>query len=246
MGQHLPFPAQALDVKEYPYGGVIVREGDDCSNFFVVLSGEVQISERGRNIRVLTSHDTFGLESIVFKKASPYTARAITDARIASYGAETLDRFIRENPRMAQSILTSLLHQLKETTRHLAEESGAFALEGVRLNFYNDGDVIVEEGCTDKDFYRLVSSEGGLRVTSGGEEIAWIRKPGEFFGEMACLLDIPHQATVTSVGQSAVEIYGFNDIDIIAKDNPELVLQMMRTLVTRLRDLSGTKQNPEH
>lgn len=241
MGQQLP--AQALDIKDYPYGGVIVREGDECSNFFVVLSGEVQISERGRNIRVLTSFDTFGLESIVFKKMSSYTARAITDSRVASYGPEALDLFIRDNPRMAQSILASLLHQLKETTRSLAEETGAFALEGVRMNFYGDGDVIVEEGSTSKDFYRLVSSHGGLRITSGGEEIGQIIKPGEFFGEMACFLDIPHQSTVTSVGESAVEIYGFSDIDIIAKDNPELVLQMMRTLVTRLRDLNLKKQN---
>jgi CRP-like cAMP-binding protein len=241
MGQYLP--AQALDVRDYPYGGVIVREGDDCSVFFVVLSGEVQISERGRNIRVLTSFDTFGLENIVFRKISPYTARAITDSRVASYGPEALDLFIRDNPRMAQSILASLLHQLKETTRNLAEESGAFALESVQVIFYRDGEVIVEEGSNSKDFYRLVSSQGGLRVTSGGEEIARIVKPGEFFGEMACFLNVPHQSTVTSVGDSAVEIYGFNDMDIIAKDNPELVLQMMRTLVTRLRDVNLKKQS---
>jgi len=244
MGQDSPL--QALDVKDYPYGGIIVREGDDCSCFFVVFSGEVQISERGRNIRVLSAYDTFGLESIVFKKPSPYTARAITDTRVAAYGPDALDLFIRENPRMAQNILASLLHQLRETTRILADESAAFAIEGIRLNFYGDGEVIVEEGRMGKDFFRLVSSEGGLRVTSGGNELAWIRRPGDFFGEMACLLNTPHQATVTSVGQSVVEIYEFNDIDIIAKDNPELVLQMMRTLAARLSNINLKKQNTLH
>lgn len=225
---------QALEVRAYPYGGVILREGDECPVFFVVLSGEVQISERGKNIRVLRPHDTFGLETVVFKKPSAYTARAIADTRVASYGPDALDGFLRENPRMARSILASLLNQLRETSRSLADESSSIALEGVRLNFYADGQKIIEEGKKGKTFFRLVSSEGGLRITSGGQEIAWIRKPGEFFGEMACLLNTPHQATVTSVGQSTVEAYEFADIEDIARDNPELVLQMLRALVAHL------------
>lgn len=237
---------QALEVRAYPYGGIIVREGDDCAVFFVVLSGEVQISERGKNIRVLSTHDTFGLESVVFRKPSSYTARAITDTRVASYGPEALDRFIRENPRMAQSILSSLLHQLRETTRNLADESGAIAIEGVRLNFYADGETIIEEGSEGRTFFRLVASEGGLRVTCRGEEIALIRKPGEFFGEMACLLSAHHLSTVTSVGQSTVEAYEFTDIDVIARDNPEIVLRMLRALVSRLCDLDHNKPKTLH
>jgi CRP-like cAMP-binding protein len=237
---------QALDVRDYPYGGVIVREGDDCTFFYVVLNGEVQVSERGKNIRVLSAHDIFGLESVVFRRPSSYTVRAITETRVATYAPDALDRFLRENPRMALSILSSLLHQLKDTTRTLADASSELALEGVRLSFYADGERIVEEGGRGKDFFRLVSSEGGLRVTSEGEEIAWIRNPGEFFGEMACFLNIPHQATVTSVGESAVEVYEFNDIELIAKDNPDLVLQMMRILVERLQDLNPRKSKTLH
>ena len=244
MGQDSPL--QALDVRDYPYGGVIVREGDDCSFFYVVLDGEVQISERGKNIRVLSSHDIFGLESVVFRRPSLYTVRAITDTRVATYSPDALDRFIRENPRMALSILSSLLHQLRDTTHTLADASSELSLDGVRLSFYADGEKIIEEGGTGKDFYRLVSSEGGLRVTSGGEEIAWIRRPGEFFGEMACFLNVPHQATVTSVGESAVEVYEFNDIELIAKDNPDLVLQIMRILLERLRDLNPQKPKTLH
>ncbi|MCU0586757.1 MAG: cyclic nucleotide-binding domain-containing protein [Syntrophobacteraceae bacterium] len=237
---------QALEVRAYPYGGIIVREGDDCEVFYVVLSGEVQISERGRNIRVLSPHDTFGLESVVFKKPSSYTARAITETRVASYGPDALDRFIRGNPRMAQSILKSLLHQLKDTTRTLADESGDFSIEGVRVHYYGDGDKIIEEGAMARVFFRLVSSEGGLRVTSDGEEIAVIRKPGEIFGEMACLLDAPHQSTVTSLGPSTVEVYELSDMDAVAKDNPELVLQMMRALVGRLSDPNLKKPKTLH
>jgi CRP-like cAMP-binding protein len=237
---------QALDVRDYPYGGVIVREGEDCAFFYVVLNGEVQISERGKNIRVLSAHDIFGLESVVFKRPSSYTVRAITETRVATYAPDVLDRFIRENPRMALSILSSLLHQLKDTTRTLADASSELSLDGVRLSFYADGETIIEEGGMGKDFYRLVSSEGGLRVTSGGEEIGWIRKPGEFFGEMACFLGVPHQATVTSVGESAVEVYPFSDIELVARDNPDLVLQMLRILVERLQDLNPQKPKTLH
>jgi CRP-like cAMP-binding protein len=63
---------------------------------------------------------------------------------------------------------------------------------------------------------------------------------------MACFLNVPHQATVTSVGESAVEVYEFSDIELIAKDNPDLVLQMMRILVERLQDLKPRKPKTLH
>jgi len=228
----------AIELHACQYGDEIVKEGDESPCFYVILSGQVKISKGGKLIRLLQYQDVFGLETLVLKQTIPYTAKVMMPSRIASYGPEALDHFLRENPRMTESILTSSLQQLIQTTHNLVLEDGSFGLEEVRVDFYSDGDVLVEEGALDTDFFRLVSSQGGLKVTKAGKEVSRIEAPGEFFGEMAGLLKLPRQATVTSIGESVVERYGSDDLEVIVRDYPEVALQIMKNLVTRLMELS--------
>jgi CRP-like cAMP-binding protein len=236
-------PVKALDIHVYRYGDEIIREGEHTSCFFVILDGQVRITQHGRKIRLLEDHDVFGMESMIFKQPSLYSVKALTRSRVATYGHEALDHFIRENPRMTQNILVSVLQQLMQTSLHLAEETQAFALEDVRVDFYGDGEIIIKEGSVGTDFYRLVSSQGGLRVSIRGKEISRIKTPGEFFGEMAGLVGLPRQATVTSIGESMVESYSFNDLEVIIRDYPEIALRMMRTFVSRLINVNQQLTN---
>jgi CRP-like cAMP-binding protein len=229
---------QALELHNYRHGEEIVKEGEISSCFYVILSGQVRISKQGKLVRLLEDQDVFGLESIFFNDPIPYTAKAMSTSRIASYGPDALDHFIRENPRMIQSILTSILAQLVQTTENLVEEEEAFGLEEVRVEFYADGDVVVAEGTPETDLFRLVSTQGGLKVIKAGMEVGRIEKPGEFFGEMAGLLNVPRQATVTSIGESVVERYSFEDFEVIIRDYPEVALQITRTLITKLLELT--------
>jgi CRP-like cAMP-binding protein len=231
-------PYQALDLHSYECGEQIVREGEASSCFYVILSGKVGISKRGKFVRLVGDQDVFALEGILFKQTMPYTAKAMSRCRIASYGPEALDHFLCENPRMTQSILTSTLEQLVRTTDNLAQEATPFGLDEVPVEFYSDGAVVVAEGTPETDLFRLVSTEGGLQVTKEGAEVTRIEKPGEFFGEMAGLLNLPRQATVTSIGKSVVERYCFDDFEVIIRDYPEVALQIMKTLVTRMVELT--------
>lgn len=228
----------ARDLYACQYGDELVKEGEASPFFFVILSGQVKITRRGKFIRLLEDQDVFGLESILFKRTIPYTAKVMTSSRIASYGPDALDHFIRENPRMTQSILASSLHQLTQTTDSVVQEGGAFRLEEVHVDFYADGDKVVEEGAPGTDFFRLVSTQGGLKVTQRGKEVSRIKAPGEFFGEMAGILNLPRQATIISIGESVVERYDADDLELIIHDYPEVALQIMKTLVRRLAELS--------
>lgn len=229
---------QALELRACQYGDELVKEGTESHCFFVILSGQVKISKGGIFVRLLEDQDVFGLESVLLKQAMPYTAKVMTTSRIASYGPEALDHFLRENPRMTQGILTSCLQQLVRTTDTVAQEARTFRIEEVHVDFYRDGDSIFEEGTSAADFFRLVSTEGGLTVTRAGKEISRIEAPGEFFGEVAGLLDLPRNATVTSIGESVVERYGLDDLEEVIREYPEAALQIMKALIGRLSQLS--------
>jgi CRP-like cAMP-binding protein len=228
----------ALDLSTYVAGDEIIREGEASPCFFVILDGQVRISKQRKLLRIIEDHQVFGLETILLKQPVPYTAKASTKARVARYAPEALDHFLRSNPQMSLSILKSMVEQLTETGGQLTDEAESYAIEDMRVDFFGDGEAIIVEGASGTDFYRLVSTQGGLRVTRGGQEIGRIDKLGEFFGEMAGLLQLPRQATVTSIGESVVERYGNDELEIIIRDYPDVALTIMRTLVARLSELS--------
>ena len=172
----------AIQTAVFKKGQAIISEGQDIPFFFVILSGQVVLSKNGKMVTALDEQDTFGLESLLLKKPCSYAAHALNECRIAKYGPEALDHFIHESPRMIQNVLTSVVHQLTQTMFNLLETPEPLLTDEEHVCFYQDGEVILEEKTGGTEFYRLVTTQGGLRVTRAGKEVTRICKPGEFFG----------------------------------------------------------------
>jgi hypothetical protein len=229
--------AQAIQIEVFKKGQPIISEGQDIPLFFVILSGQVVLSKKGKTITALDEQDTFGLEGLLLKKPCSYAAHALNECRIAKYGPEALDHFIHENPRMIQNVLRSVVQQLTQTVFNLLEAPEPLIADEEHVCFYQDGEVILEEKTGGTEFYRLVTTQGGLRVTRAGQEVTLICKSGEFFG-----LPGSHAgARINSIGQSVVEKYSTADLDIIIRDYPEAARQIMHTLIERLSDMEAER-----
>ena len=229
---------QAIQIEVFKKGQAIISEGQDIPLFFVILSGQVVLSKNGKIITTLDEQDTFGLESILLEKPCSYAAHALKECRIAKYEPEALDYFIHESPRMIQNVLTSVVHQLKQTMLNLLDAPEPLLADEENVRFYQDGEVILEENTGGTEFYRLVSTQGGLRITGAGKEVTRICKPGEFFGLPGSLTG----ARISSIGQSVVEQFSTGDLDIIIRDYPEAAGQIMRTLIERLSDKEAERE----
>ena len=141
---------------------------------------------------------------------------------------------------MIQNVLTSVVHQLKQTMSNLLYAPEPLLTDEEHVRFYQDAEVILDEKTGGTEFYRLVSTQGGLLVTRAGNEVTRICKPGEFFG----LPGSPHaNASVSSIGQSVVEQYSTDDLDIIIRDYPEVARQIMRTMIERLSDKEAERND---
>ncbi len=229
---------QAQEVKSYRYGDFILEEGGVNTHFLAILSGQVQVLCRGKKVRVLSEHDVMGLEAILFRKPSTVSAMALTTCRVAFYGPEALNHFLRNDAVMSERLLKSLTQQLAQTTQRAADGEREFALDDVKMRFFNDNEVIIEEGSVRAEYYKLVSTEGGLRMCVHAREVTRLNKPGEFFGEMEALLGLPGQATVTSIGQSVVQVYPSNQLPMMVESYPEVALRMIRDLASRLIEMN--------
>ncbi|MGB5921284.1 MAG: cyclic nucleotide-binding domain-containing protein [Syntrophobacteria bacterium] len=226
--------ATALGIRTYGEDEEIIAEGEDSSHFYVVLSGNVKVTRHGRQLAILGERDVLGLESCFFNRPSSVSACSIDKTRIAMYDREAIEFILYERPQMSKGVLLSLLEQLAQTSQAVGQEEAGPKAENVDVSFYGDNEVIIEEGARDTDIFKLISTEQGLVASKGGREVGRITNPGEFFGEMASVLNNVRSATIISKGSSVVQVYSADNIQDMIEEHPEIAKRIIRTLAKRL------------
>jgi CRP-like cAMP-binding protein len=235
-----PRPIESVEVREYRPGEVIVREGAPNSYFYAILQGEVQIYQMDKPIRILSDRDVFGLEN--YYRGIPYstTAKATRTSRIAIYESDQIDEIAYAKPALASMVMKSAFLQLEQTTS-IAEANISYG-ETINLDLteYEDGQVIIEEGTSGTEVFKLFQTEGGLEVLKKGVRIGIINNPGEYFGEMSFILNEPRSATIRSIGKSVVEVIPVQEggLERLINENPEIANKIITTLAERLKKVN--------
>jgi signal transduction histidine kinase len=107
------------------------------------------------------------------------------------------------------------------------------------------GEVIIEEGSKSDGLYVVTEGELEVTKTSGGRSISVARVgAGEVLGEISLLDDVPRIATVTAmtdVQYIKVPSDTFGEL----LENPNMVLRMLRTVTSRLRETEGLVRSEE-
>ena len=132
----------------------------------------------------------------------------------------------------AKQGITSVREVLRRTVAH--EDSMPAYLINPDVEEYEDGDIIIQEGNKDdRSFYKLV--RGKVAVLKKGKKIAEITEPGEYFGEMACVLNEPRYASVVSVGRCKIKRYPGDKIGELIEKYPDISHHLFKTMANRLR-----------
>jgi signal transduction histidine kinase len=107
------------------------------------------------------------------------------------------------------------------------------------------GEVIIEEGSMSDGLY--VVTDGELEVTkmSSGRSITLARVgAGAVLGEISLLDDVPRIATVTALTDvEYIKVPSDTVTELL--DNPKMVLRMLRTVTSRLRETEGLVRSEE-
>jgi type IV pilus assembly protein PilB len=97
---------------------------------------------------------------------------------------------------------------------------------------YEDKDVIIREGNSDIDFFRLI--QGALVVIKEGKKIAEITEPGDYFGEMSVITGEPRSATILSKGRSVIKRFPGDKLPELMEKYPDVARHLFGVLATRL------------
>lgn len=108
-----------------------------------------------------------------------------------------------------------------------------------RVHYEHDEVVFVEDSLGDS-MYLIESGQVKVSVHTGigqQEKVINFLGPGNFFGEMALLLDQRRSATVTVTIDADFWVLRKADMDELLVDHPEIALQITRELSRRLSDV---------
>jgi type IV pilus assembly protein PilB len=131
---------------------------------------------------------------------------------------------------MVRKGITSVEEALRRTVAH--KEALPAYLVNPDVEEYDDGDIIIREGNTDIDFFKLI--RGGLTVIKAGKKIAELTEPGEYFGEMAAISGEQRTASIVSQGRSTVKRFPGDKIEEVIEKYPDVSSHLFKTMTSRL------------
>jgi len=212
--------AGRIQLRRVPSGGIVVRQGESAAEFFVIRSGRVNVIDEvpgGEEevLRTMGTGEAFGELALLQSTPRTATVRAEVDTELFTIDKGSFDRLLADSvtaPQLAPSVSALMSVWSMPPFRHLsAADAHTVSTAGRWLAVLPDVDVVKagERG----DAYYVVGS-GHLSVIED-ERIIRDLGPGDYFGEVALLLDVPRTATVrtrTPARLFAIDRQAFNKV----------------------------------
>lgn len=110
----LALGADELAVRE---GETLTREGDRGREFFVLVSGSVDVSKDGKTITELGEGDWFGEIALLAGLPRTATVTASTPVRVLVLTSRAFERAVETMPSIALSVLASVAERLGDNAR---------------------------------------------------------------------------------------------------------------------------------
>lgn len=190
------FPSSAMP------GEIIIQQGDEGDNFYIIDQGEVEIYVNEEKLLMLGEGGSFGELALIYGTPRAATVKAAKDVKLWGIDRDSYRRILMGSTirkrKMYEGFLSkvSILENLDKWERLTVAD----ALEAVT---FEDADVVVKQGEPGDDFFIIV--DGTAKVTqyrTEGEDSHEVGNlgPSDYFGEIALMLDRPRAATVTATG----------------------------------------------
>jgi membrane protein len=102
------------------------------------------------------------------------------------------------------------------------------------VKVFESGEIVFKEGEIGQEMYYILS--GAAAIHKEGKVLRVITE-GDYFGEIAMLLDVPRTATITVVEPNTrLVCISQDNFEILLRENPSIVLAILKEMSARLKD----------
>ena len=194
-------------------GEVLCKQGENDRRVFIIVMGEVEISEGSDENKVVLAHlkrgEVFGEISALFDSPRISNVIVTKPSVLLIVPGDVFENVITGRSELYNAILDRYKSRLSETAlrsvdlfRHLDKEHLQPLVDAASIVGVPEGGIIVREGEAGDYFYIII--RGTARVTHGvgGSSINLaLMHPGDYFGEWSVITGAPRAATVSAMNR---------------------------------------------
>ena len=108
--------------RTFKQGDILIREGEEGDEFFVIIKGKVEVSSRGSVIAVLGDGEFFGEMALLEGVKRSATVRAIEDTEVFILNRDGFQELLKINPKAGLKILQTLSNRLRKSNERVIED----------------------------------------------------------------------------------------------------------------------------
>ena len=194
-----------MEERKVEPGHVVINQGEDGSELFVVESGQLSCFRlfAGRAEPTFLKHyqagDAFGELALLYNAPRAATIKADAEALLWVLDRETFNHIVKDSSRTRREKYEAFLTKVKILESMEPYERSVLSDAFVEERF-KKGDAIIKQGEEGNKFYLVEDGELVATIAMDGshEEAKEVMhyKPGDYFGERALLRNEPRAANV--------------------------------------------------
>lgn len=189
-----------------PAGATVLSEGEAGESMFILLSGEVKVTQGAVALAKLGPGSFFGELSLVTEAPRSATVTATQATELFELRRELVDQLARAQPDFAVQIARFARQRVLQNLLRGAEllaglDNPEALLSMFQTRFCNPEELIIREGQPGEGLYLLGQGQlsvSRLDATGARAELARLG-PGAAFGEISLLEDAPATADVRAI-----------------------------------------------
>lgn len=194
-------------------GEVLCKQGENDRRVFIIVMGEVEISEGSDENQVVLAHlkrgEIFGEISALFDSPRISNVTVTRPTVLLIIPGESFEKVITGRSTLYSAILERYKSRLTETAlrsvdlfRHLDKNTLKPLIEASSLAGVPEGGVIVNEGEAGDYFYIIIRGTARVSHNLGDSTINLaLMHSGDYFGEWSILTGAPRAATVSAMNR---------------------------------------------
>lgn len=221
-------------VQSFGTGQVICRQHERDATLYIILLGEVEVSEGEKNNKLVLAHldkgEVFGEISALFRMPRISSVVAAKPTVVLEIAGDIFEKMIENNSALRNAIIKRFGDRLIETAlravsflRYLPVGSLTRLIQEASLVSLAPGNTIVTEGEPGDAMFIIV--HGAAKVLRSLDEQALplaIIGPGDYFGEWSVMTGAPRTATVTALSHIEVIRIERETLLHFIQDNPDV------------------------